>query len=397
MTVATSALIPYGRHHIDEDDVEAVVALLRQGALTQGPAIEAFEDAVARYVGARHAVAVSSCTGGLHLAALAAGIVPGTTLITSPITFVASANCALYAGGSAAFADIDPLTVNMSATCLRAALARHPRTRAVVPVHFAGLPCDMPAIAAAAREAGAVVIEDAAHALGASYPDGSRVGSCTHSLMTLFSFHPVKAIAAGEGGMITTNDEATYRRLLRLRSHGINKLDDPLQAPEQAFADGVANPWYYEMQELGYHYRITDIQCALALSQFRKLDRFVARRRALAAVYDAAFAGLRHARPAQPGGSARSGHHLYVLRIDFAAVGRTRGDVMRALRERGVGTQVHYIPVPAQPLYRRLGLRPEDYTEASAYYQEALSIPLYYDLTDEQQQQVIAAIVELVG
>ncbi len=397
MTVAAHTLIPYGRHHIDEEDVQAVVTLLRTGALTQGPAIDAFEEAVARYVGARYAVAVSSCTAGLHMAAVAAGVGPGTSLITSPITFVASANCAQYAGGEVAFADVDPATVNLSPRSLTDALARHPATRAVVPVHFGGLPCDMPAIKAAADAAGAAVIEDAAHALGATYPGGERVGSCLHSLMTLFSFHPVKAIAAGEGGMITTNDEAVYRRLLRLRSHGINKLDDPLQMPEQSITNGTPNPWYYEMQELGYHYRITDIQCTLALSQFRKLDRFIARRRVLAETYDAAFAGLRNGRPAQTEARDRSGHHLYVLRIDFEAAGISRGDLMRTLRARGIGTQVHYIPVPAQPYYRRLGHRPEDYPHAGAYYQEALSIPLYYDLTDEQQQYVIASMTELVG
>ena len=397
MTVVIPTLIPYGRHHLDEEDVTAVVSLLRTGALTQGPAVDAFEEAVAAYVGARYAVAVSSCTAGLHIAAVAAGVGPGTTLITSPITFVASANSALYAGGTPAFADIEPSTVNMSPQRLSDALTHHPGTRAVVPVHFAGLPCDMPSIKAAADAAGAAVIEDAAHALGATYSTGERVGSCAHSLMTLFSFHPVKAIAAGEGGMITTNDEATYRRLLRLRSHGINKLDDPFQLPEQAVTDDAPNPWYYEMQELGYHYRITDIQCTLALSQFRKLERFVARRRALVKAYDAAFAGLRHARPGQVAGRDTSGHHLYLLRIDFKAAGITRGDLMRALRGRGVGSQVHYIPVPAQPYYRRLGFRPEHYPEAYAYYREALSIPLYYDLTDDQQQHVIASIAELVG
>jgi perosamine synthetase len=397
MSVVAPALIPYGRHHIDEEDIEAVANLLRTGALTQGPAIDAFEAAVAAYVGARYAVATSSCTAGLHMAAAAAGVGPATTLITSPITFVASANCALYAGGRPAFADIDPHTINMSPRALVDALERSPDTRAVVPVHFAGLPCDMPSIKAAADAAGAVVIEDAAHALGATYSTGERVGSCTHSLMTLFSFHPVKAIAAGEGGMITTNDESVYRRLLRLRSHGINKLDDPFELPEQAFTDGVANPWYHEMQELGFHYRITDIQCTLALSQFQKIDRFIARRRALVKAYDEAFFSLRHCRPGQAAGRDTSGHHLYVLRINFKAAGIRRGDLMRALRARGIGTQVHYIPVPAQPHYRRLGLRPEGFPEASAYYQEALSIPLYYDLTDEQQQSVIAAITEHIG
>jgi UDP-4-amino-4,6-dideoxy-N-acetyl-beta-L-altrosamine transaminase len=390
-------MIPYGRHHIAEEDIQAVVDVLRSGALTQGPAVEAFEQAVAEYVGAKYAVAVSSGTAGLHLAALAAGVGPGKTLITSPITFVASANAALYAGGYPAFADIDPDTVNMSPVSLEKALADNPDTRAVVPVHFAGLPCDMAAIKSAADSAGAAVIEDAAHALGAQYANGQRVGSCADSLMTIFSLHPVKAIAAGEGGIITTNDEPTYRKLLRLRSHGINKLDDPFQLPEQAETNGVRNPWYYEMQELGYHYRITDIQCGLALSQFKKLDRFIARRRELVGTYDEAFAGLRNCRAAQVGGRNQSGHHLYVLRIDFETAGLNRGQLMRELKARQIGSQVHYTPVPAQPYYRRLGFRPEDYPNSQKYYRHALSLPLFYDLSDKQQEQVITAIKDLVA
>lgn len=390
-------MIPYGRHHIDEEDIRAVTDVLRNGALTQGPVIEAFERAVAEYVGARHAVAISSCTAGLHLAALAADVGPGTTLITSPITFVASSNAALYAKAKPAFADVDRNTINMSPDSLREALRQNPDTRAIIPVHFAGLPCDMPAIKSAADAAGAVVIEDAAHALGASYADGRKVGSCASSLMTVFSFHPVKAIAAGEGGIVTTNDNGTYRRLLRLRSHGINKGDDPLQICEQASTDGVANPWYYEMQELGFHYRITDIQCALALSQFGKLDKFIARRRQLVNAYDAAFANLKNARPAQSTGRERSGHHLYVLRIDFDAIGTSRAEFMRELRERDIGSQVHYIPVPAHPYYRNLGFDPEDYPNSQSYYKEALSIPLFYSLKDEQQSRIIDAIAELAG
>ncbi|MEW6165102.1 MAG: UDP-4-amino-4,6-dideoxy-N-acetyl-beta-L-altrosamine transaminase [Pseudomonadota bacterium] len=390
-------MIPYGRHCIDEDDIKAVADVLRGGTLTQGPAVEAFERAIAEHVGARYAVAVASGTAGLHLAALVSGVGPGSALATSPISFVASPNAALYAGGRPVFADIDHDTVNLSPCSLEQALNKNPDVRAVMPVHFAGLPCDMPAIKAVADKGGAVVIEDAAHALGATYPDGKRVGCCADSLMTVFSFHPVKAIAAGEGGMITTNDETAYRRLLRLRSHGINRPHDSFQCPEQAQTDGLPNPWYYEMQELGFHYRITDMQCGLALSQFGKLARFIARRRVLAERYDAAFAGLRHCRPAQTMGRERSGHHLYVLRIDFAMTGLSRAQLMHALRERGIGSQVHYIPIPAQPHYRRLGFKPEDYPNAQKYYQEALSIPLFYDLTDAQQEQVIVAIKELLG
>ena len=390
-------MIPYGRHYIDEDDIQAVAEVLRGGSLTQGPTVEVFEKAVAAYVGCKYSVAVSSATAGLHLAAIAAGVGPGRSLVTSPITFVASSNAALYAGGRAVFADIDPQTINLSAASLAAALTQNPDARAVVPVHFAGLPCDMPALKAVADKAGVVIIEDAAHALGAVYPNGRRVGSCAHSLMTVFSFHPVKAIAAGEGGMITTNDELTYRRLLRLRSHGINKAGDPLVFPEQGSRDGVVNPWYYEMQELGYHYRITDIQCALGLSQLGKLDKFIARRRQLVAVYDQAFAGLKNARPAQTTGRGESGHHLYVLRIDFPASGRTRGQLMKELRARDIITQVHYIPVPSQPYYRTQGFDPKDYPQAQRYYEQALSIPLFYNLTEGEQAQVIQAIKAVVG
>lgn len=390
-------MIPYGKHHIDQEDIDAVTDVLRGVFLTQGPVVEAFERAVADYVGAKYAVAVSNATSGLHLAALVAGVGPGTALVTSPITFVASANAAHYAGGSALFADIEEDTINLSAVSLKEVLSKNSQVRAVIPVHFAGLPCDMESIKKVSDDAGIVVIEDAAHALGARYPNGRRVGCCEHSLMTVFSFHPVKAIAAGEGGMIVTNDLPTYRKLLRLRSHGINKLDDPFQLPEQAVTNGVQDPWYYEMQELGYHYRITDIQCALALSQLKKLDRFIARRRELVAVYDRAFAGQENFSPAQHSGRDLSGHHLYVLRIDFDAVGMTRGEVMMALRERGIGSQVHYIPVTAQPYYQRLGHKPTDQPKAYRYYQQALTIPLFFDLTDQQQQTIIKVIKELLS
>ena len=390
-------MIPYGRHHIDEDDIQAVAEVLRHGALTQGPTIEAFEKAVAEYVGAKYAIAVSSGTAGLHLAALAAGVGPGTSIITSPITFVASSNAALYCGGDVHFADIDPQTINLSPVCLAETLRNHQEVSAIVPVHFAGLPCDMQSIKSIADDAGVVIIEDATHALGAIYRDGQRAGSCAYSLMTVFSFHPVKAIAAGEGGMITTNDEPTYRKLVRLRSHGITKLDDPFQIIEQSITNGQQNPWYYEMQTLGFNFRITDIQCALALSQFKKLDMFIARRRELAQVYDKTFVGLKNVRPAQFVGRNESAHHLYVVRINFKTIKLTRGQLMKELWARQIGTQVHYIPVPAHPFYQNLGFKPEDYPQALNYYEEALSIPLFFDLTDDMQNKVIMAIKELVG
>ena len=390
-------MIPYGRHSLDEDDVQSVVDALRSGWLTQGPRIDAFERAIADRVGARFAVAVSSATAGLHIASLAAGMGPGRTLITSPITFVASANAALYCGGKAAFADIDPDTANLSAGSLAETARRHQGVSVVMPVHFGGLPCDMPAIRAVSDRVGARVIEDAAHALGARYPDGRPVGCCDHSLATVFSFHPVKNIAMGEGGVITTNDPAFHRRLLRLRSHGINKLDDPLELAGEARTGELANPWYYEMQELGFHYRITDIQCALGLSQLRKLDRFLERRRAMALEYDRALAGLVNIRPAQRDGRERSGLHIHVVRIDFARAAITRAQLMGRLRERGIGTQVHYIPVPRHPLYRRLGMAADPVPNADRYYAEALSLPLYVGLTDQEQAGVVAALREFVG
>jgi dTDP-4-amino-4,6-dideoxygalactose transaminase len=333
----------------------------------------------------------------LHLAALAAGVGPGSTLITSPITFVASANAGMYAGGNVAFADIDPQTINMSPTSLKIALANNPNTKVVIPVHFAGLPCNMPALNLLADNAGAVIIEDAAHALGGSYPEGGKVGSCLYSLMTVFSFHPVKAIAAGEGGMITTNDVVTYRKLLRLRSHGINKLDDKLEIASQAKTNGEVNPWYYEMQELGFHYRITEMQCALALSQFRKLDQFITRRRNLAKKYDDAFAAFTNCQPAQAMGRDLSGHHLYVVRINFKALGKSRARLMKELKDKGIGSQVHYIPVPMHPYYQKQGLSLGNYPNAINFYEEALSIPLFYDLDNSQQEHVVSVFKDLVG
>ncbi|MBM4230412.1 MAG: UDP-4-amino-4,6-dideoxy-N-acetyl-beta-L-altrosamine transaminase [Gammaproteobacteria bacterium] len=389
-------MIPYGKHFIDEDDVRAVARVLQSGTLTQGPAVDALEAAISSYVGSKYAVAVSSCTAGLHLAAVVAGVKPGSTLVTSPITFVASANAGLYTGGRVEFIDIDPATINMSPNCLERVLSESSGIRAVVPVHFAGLACDMAVIGALAENADAMVIEDAAHALGARYADGRMVGCCAHSTMTVFSLHPVKAIAAGEGGVITTNDEYVYRKLLRLRSHGINKLDDPFLDLEASTSNGTVNPWYYEMQELGFHYRITDIQCALALSQLGKIEAFIARRRELVDRYDRAFANMAQCRPAQKSGRDESGHHLYVLRIDFAMLGKSRLEFMQDLRLGGVGTQVHYIPVPAHPHYRRLGHSPDAFPDSKEYYEQALSLPLFYDLTDNQQAQVISAVAELV-
>lgn len=389
-------MISYGRQHIDDADIQAVVECLRSGALTQGPKVAEFEQAISAYVGVRYAVAVSNGTAALHLAAIAADVGSSSAVVTSPVTFVASANAALYVGARPVFSDVDSETINISPPALVHTLKQNPDAKVIIPVHFAGLPCDMVAISAAADNAGAVIIEDAAHALGSRYSDGKMVGSCAHSLMTTFSFHPVKSITTGEGGMVTTNDEQVYRRLLRLRSHGINKGSDEFLDQDAAFTDGRPNPWYYEMQELSFNYRITDIQCALGITQLAKLDKFVARRRQLVARYDKAFVGSKLIRPIQLGQRDRSAHHLYAVRIDFAAAGISRAEFMTRLRERGVISQVHYMPVPAHPYYRRLGFCSDHYPNAQAYYRQALSLPLFYDLTEKQQDTVIALLIDLL-
>jgi len=391
-------MIPYGKHYIDEDDIQAVVNVLRGGFLTQGPTIAEFENAFSDYVGSKFAVAVSSCTAGLHIAAIAAGMGQRDTLITSPITFVASANAGLYAGGNVAFADIDPATINIDPSALAISLEDNPSTKVVVPVHFAGLPCESDSIKSVCDRAGAVVVEDAAHALGATYKNGQRVGSCCYSLMTVFSLHPVKAIAAGEGGVITTNDESVYRSLLRLRSHGINKSEDKLLCPDEANSMYGINPWYYEMQELGYHYRITDIQSALAKSQLSKIDKFISRRREIAFRYHEAIAEISGLEPAQPLESlSRSAYHLFVVRINPSLVKIQKAQLMNSLRKLGIISQVHYIPVPMHPYYRQLGFDFNQYKNALEYYRECLSLPIYFSLSSDDQEYVIECLRQVIA
>lgn len=387
--------IPYGRQLIEEDDVASVVAVLRGPYLTQGPAVAAFEEAVAGYTGARHAVAVSSGTAALHLACIAAGLDTSKSAVTSPITFLATANAPVYVGAKTVFCDVDA-NVNLSPAKLKETLSRVTNVGAVLPVHFGGAPCDMVEIRRLANAAGAVVIEDAAHALGGSYIDGGRIGNCAHADMTIFSFHPVKLVAAGEGGVITTNSEALAARLRMLRNHGIHKADEGYRNPELASTGGTPNPWYYEMHELGFHYRLTDIQAALGKSQLSKIGRFIERRRDLVARYDAAFSSLEFAHPIQTGLRSRSGHHLYVLRIDFTKLNRSRAEMMESLRLAGIGTQVHYIPVHLQPFHARAGFKRGDFPEAERFYDQALSLPLFHGMSDREQDRVIAGVKALL-
>lgn len=390
-------LISYSRHYIDEEDIQAVADVLRNAWITQGPKIGEFEEAIANYVGVKYAVAVNNGTAALHMACAAIGVKAGDTVITSPNTFVASANCALFVGAKPDFSDIDPETLNLDLAKLADRCERLANVRAIIPVHFAGLPCDMPAIRKIADRYHAAVIEDAAHALGAVNQDGSKVGSCKNSEMTVFSFHPVKMLTTGEGGMVTTNDKALYRRLLRLRGHGINKLDDKLLNATKVYAGGEANPWYYEMQEIGFNYRLTDIQAALGLSQFKKLDRFIARRKELARRYDVVWKDHPYVRPLQSATRDRSSLHLYVVRIKFDDVGMTRLQFMKALRELGIISQIHYIPVHLHPYYEQLGFKYGQFPVAEDYHREGLSIPLYYGLSDDDQSFVIESMKKLLG
>ena len=390
-------IIPYGKHFIDQDDIDTVVDILKNHNLTQGKAVDAFEEAVAKFVGARYAVAMSSWTSGLHMAYLAAGVKKDDTVITSPLTFIASANAALYCNAKPVFTDIDSRTMNMDIESLKETIIKNPNPKAILPVHFAGLACNMEEIKNISDKTGAIVIEDAAHALGARYKDGSMVGNCKYSDMTGFSFHPVKSIAAGEGGMITTNDIHIYNKLLRLRSHGINKLEDSFINNDLAYTNDIQNPWYYEMQELGYNYRLTDIQCALGKSQLLKLPNFLQKRSFLARRYDQAFSNLENIKPIHTNYRNTSSHHLYVLRINYHACGITRAELMNELKKKRILTQVHYMPVTSHPYYRNLGYRTSDYPESQKFYDEAISIPLYYSLTEEEQDKVINSIKILLN
>lgn len=386
--------LPYGRQSLDASDRNAVMRVLRSDYLTQGPEVARFEEAFARKVGAPYAVAVSSGTAALHLAWLAVGIRSGEEVITTPITFVATSNAVLYAGGTPRFADIDPVTRNLDGAAVKRAV--NARTRGASPVHFAGLPAvtDRKMLG---LNADAVVVEDACHALGAAVRSGSRwipVGACQATEMAVFSFHPVKHIATGEGGMVTTRDPKLYERLKLLRSHGIQK--DPAKLLPPASERG---PWYYEMQELGFNYRMTDIQCALGLSQLKKLERFVEKRRSLAKTYGrllAPFADVLAA-PSEPAG-VRSSYHLYAVEIDFVKAGTNRPAVMDALRHDGVGSQVHYIPVPNQPYYRRtFGDTSSIIPNAEQYYARALSLPMYPELTSSDVRRVVGSLARALG
>lgn len=377
-------MIPYGRQDVSRADIDAVVAVLQSDFLTQGPMVPRFEQAVAARCGTKYSVAVNSATSALHVACLALGLGPGDRLWTVPNTFVASANCGRYCGADVDFVDIDPLTWNLSISALRAKLVQAKRAgrlpKVLVPVHFSGQPTEQEVIWELAQEFGFKVLEDASHAVGASR-HGEPVGSCRWSHVTVFSFHPVKIITTAEGGLALTNDEELAWRMATLRTHGITRDVGRMRHDP----DG---PWYYEQLELGHNYRLTDLQAALGVSQLERLDEFIERRNMLARRYNGRLAGLPLQLPTvQPGN--RSAFHLYVVRLKRDAVKKTHREVFEALREKGIGVNLHYMPVHLQPYYRELGFGTGLCPEAERYAEEAISLPLYPGLTEVEQDEIV--------
>ena len=373
-------MIPYGKQTIEQDDIQAVVDVLQSDFLTTGPKIAEFEQIVADYVEVKYAVAISNGTSALHAACFAAGIGPGDEVITTPLTFAASANCVLYCGGTPVFADVDPKTYNIDPEDIRRKITD--RTKAIIAVHLAGQPCDMDAIHSIAREHGLIVIEDGAHALGSVYR-GKKVGSLSD--MTTFSFHPVKPITTGEGGMIVTDNEEFYKKMVLFRSHGITR-----DASMMTRNDG---PWFYQQFDLGYNYRITDIQCALGCSQMKKLDRFLARRKEIVARYNEAFADCDNIITPYQLSDTESGWHLYIVQVKNC----DRRQVFENMREKGIGVNVHYIPVYMHPYYQEHGYKNVHCANAEEIYSHIISLPLYPGLTSEQQDYVIDTLKSLCG
>lgn len=403
--------IPYGKQFIEEDDIQAVAKVLASDWLTQGPAIDLFEKEFAKRVNARFAVACSSGTAGLHLACLAAGFKEGDIVLTTPITFLASANCVRYVGADIDLIDVDLTTICIDPDALLSYIkdnVKDKNIRGIIPVHFSGMPCNMPLISEIAREYNLIAIEDACHALGASYLNGEDVipvGSCHDSLMTVFSFHPVKHITTGEGGIITTNSFDIYKKLCRFRNHGIIRDGDLFLYKDIAFSkskDGGdslrVNPWYYEMHSLGYNYRITDIQCALGLSQLKKLDFFLERRKEIVNTYIKSFENLEEITVLMPKNGTSPSWHLFPVQFDINKLKINRLQIVEEYHKNGIGVQIHYIPLHFQPYYRDLyGFTPGRFKNAEMYYERCLSLPLYPNMQAEDINRVINITYQIVN
>lgn len=385
-------MIPYGKQEITQQDIDAVVDVLKSDFLTQGPQVPLFEQSIKFAVDAEHALAVNSATSALHIACLALGVGKGDVVWTTPITFVASANCALYCGADVDFVDIDPLTYNLSAENLKKKLQHAkennlPLPKVVIPVHLCGQPCEMDKIHALGQKYGFAIIEDASHAIGGKYKD-KPIGNCQYSDMTVFSFHPVKIVTTAEGGVVTTNCTKLATNLGLLRSHGITRDDDLMNNESQG-------GWYYEQIDLGFNYRMTEMQAALGVSQMSRLYDFVAKRNELAERYDELLKELPLITPLQIEDSY-SGRHLYVIRLKLNEIAVSHKECFKQLREKGIGVNLHYIPVHTQPYYRNLGFTTGQFQESENYYQEAISIPLHHTMTISQQDTVIAELKNIL-
>lgn len=385
-------MIPYGKQEITQQDIDAVVDVLKSDFLTQGPQVPLFEKSIINAVSAEYALAVNSATSALHIACLALGVKNGDVVWTTPITFVASANCALYCGADVDFVDIDSKTYNISAAKLEQKLQHAkdnnlPLPKVVIPVHLCGQPCEMDKIHALGQEYGFSIIEDASHAIGGRYKN-QPIGNCEYSDITVFSFHPVKIVTTAEGGVVTTNSKNLAIKLDLLRSHGITR-DDSLMINESH------GGWYYEQVDLGFNYRMTEIQAALGVSQMSRLHDFVAKRNALAARYDELLKGLPLITPYQIEDSY-SGRHLYVIRLKISEIKLTHKECFEQLREKGIGVNLHYIPVHTQPYYKGLGFVVGQFMESEKYYTDAISIPLFHTMTEAQQDEVVSVLTEVL-
>ncbi len=384
----------YSKQFLDNEDIKSVVKCLRSEYLTQGPLIQQFEKKIAKYVNSKYAVAVSSCTAGLHISLKALGFLKGDEIITSVISFVSTANISYFMDGKTKFVDIDHQSLGMNYEQIRKNITK--KTKAIIPVHMSGSAYNMDKIRKISKKFKIPVIEDCAHAFGAKYSDGSMIGSCKFSDISVFSFHPVKSMTTGEGGVITTNSKSLYLKLLRLRSHGINKSNDKFINKKNAYTNGKLNRWYYEMRELGYHYRITDIQCALGLSQLKKINKFIKDRKKIAKIYDKSFHNLNYVKLVHSEMRNFSSNHLYILRINFKFLKITREQLFSYLRKKEIICQIHYIPIVMHPFYESKGFNIKDFPNAKKYYDECISIPCFYKLSAIKQEEVINLIKKFI-
>jgi perosamine synthetase len=390
--------IPYGKHYIDRSDIVSVTNALKNKSITQGPLIEKFENKVCKLVKAKYAVAVSSCSAGLHIAVASLGrnSQNKNQIITSPISFVSTANAIIHNNLKPIFLDINKSTLNLDIDELKKTLKKNKRIKAIIPVHLAGNPLDSKKLYTYAKKKRLYIIEDAAHSFGAKYEDGSIVGSCKYSDVTVFSFHPVKTITTGEGGIVTTNSKEIYQKLLKLRSHGIEKNYKSWKDRALGFTKKNKNMWYYEMQDLGFNYRITDIQCALGISQLNKLNKIMNKRKKIAKLYDNSFKDLKNIFIPQFKKREKSSNHLYVLNFDFKKLNLSRNQLMKKLLNKNIITQVHYIPIPLHPYFKKKGYKISSIKNALEYYSQALSIPIFYNLNDNKQKYVINSIKKII-